>query len=123
MKLKKGMYVRTKDGDIHKCLDVYLDCYRPHLNRFVDEWGNIYMFDELKGEASFYPIDLVEVGDIVEVYVFGLENDGITKIIRPETLNELKKMKKNVKKGRKIYGIVTSQQFKNAIYKVDEQIE
>ena len=48
MKLKEGMIVKTKDGEIHECLDIYIDNNNPKLNRFMDEWGNIVMFDEIE---------------------------------------------------------------------------
>ena len=59
MKLEENMYVRTKDGEIHKCLLIYIDDNNPTLNRFMNEWGYMIMFDEIKGEPSHNIIDLI----------------------------------------------------------------
>ncbi|MGM9879473.1 MAG: hypothetical protein ACI31R_05580 [Bacilli bacterium] len=64
-KLEVGMYVRTIDG-IMKVKNIYQDG-RENMDRFENEDGNIYFFNEIIGEPSFNPIDLIEVGDILEI--------------------------------------------------------
>ena len=63
MELKPNMYVRTIDG-IMKLKNIYQDG-RENMDRFENEDGNIYFFNEIIGEPSFNPIDLIEVGDYV----------------------------------------------------------
>ena len=65
MELKEGMFVRTKDGEIHKCLGVYIDNNNPKLNRFENEWGNIHMLDEIAKADEELPA-LLEVGDFLD---------------------------------------------------------
>lgn len=65
-KLEVGMYVRTIDG-IVKVKNIYQDG-RENMDRFENEAGNIYFFNEIIGEPSFNPIDLIEVGDYVNGY-------------------------------------------------------
>ena len=123
MKLEKNMYVRTKVGEIHKCLLIYIDDNNQTLNRFMNEWGNMIMFDEIKGEPSHNIIDLIEVGDYVngekvvaihEHYVcdeIDLGKALETACNYTATLNE------------DIKSIVTKEQFEQMQYKVGEQIE
>ena len=63
MKIEVGMYVRTIYG-IMKVKNIYQDG-RENMDRFENEDGNIYFFNEIIGEPSFNPIDLIEVGDYV----------------------------------------------------------
>ena len=62
-KLEVGMYVRTIDG-VMKVKNIYQDD-RENMDRFENEDGNIYFLNEIIGEPSFNPIDLIEVGDYV----------------------------------------------------------
>lgn len=65
MEIKEGMYTRTKDGELHKCVIIHIDNNNPSLNRFMNEWGNMIMFDEIEGEPSFDIIKLLKPDDIV----------------------------------------------------------
>lgn len=76
MKLEVGMYVRTKDGEIHKCVIIHKDNINSTLDRFMNEWGNMIMFDEIL-KASDNIIDLIEVGDYVNgEKVTSIESNG-----------------------------------------------
>lgn len=56
-KLEPNMYVRTIDG-IMKVNNIYQDG-RENMDRFENEDGNIYFFNEIIGEPSFNIIDLL----------------------------------------------------------------
>ena len=119
MKLEENMYVRTKDGEIHKCLLIYIDDNNPTLNRFMNEWGYMIMFDEIKGEPSHNIIDLIEVGD----YVNGMKvnniaiEDGLIYLHMDadDCLHE-----STMLTGDEIESIVTKEQFEQMQYKVGE---
>ena len=66
-KLEPNMYVRTKDG-VMKVKNIYQDEEEAIFARIENEDGNIYFFNEIIGEPSFNPIDLIEVGDYVNGY-------------------------------------------------------
>lgn len=65
MEIKEGMHVRTKDDELYKCVIIHIDNNNPSLNRFMNEWGNMIMFDEIEGEPSFDIIKLLKPGDLV----------------------------------------------------------
>lgn len=81
MEIKQGMYVRTKDGELFQCLMISIDENNPSLNRFMNEWGNMIMFDEIDGEPSFDIAELVRVGDYVNgkpvVHKYYIKGDSI----------------------------------------------
>ena len=126
MKLEVGMFVRTKVGEICKCLLIYIDDNNQTLNRFMNEWGNMIMFDEIKGEPSHNIIDLIEVGDYVNGklvkqlplckndFIYGEAVDGIKPVIgvvgTPIEDN----------KDGFVKSIVTKEQFEQMQYKVGE---
>lgn len=114
MKLKEGMYARTLDGicEVREVIDDGV------MSRFANEYGNVYFGNDMMCNPSFNIIDLIECLDIVELYVIGLEEDNITTIKRPETLRELKDLKKYIKKGAKIKSITTKEQFESMSYKL-----
>ena len=116
MELKEGMYARTLDG-IMKIVELRNDSV---MGRFRNEDGNIYFYNDMMCNPSFNIIDLIECLDIVELYIIGLEEDNITTIKRPETLRELKDLKKYIKSGAKIKSITTKEQFESMSYKVGE---
>lgn len=111
MELKEGMFVRTKDGEIHKCLGVYIDNNNPKLNRFENEWGNICMLDEIEKADEELP-KLLEKGDFLDNHciikitdsTFFL-NDGW--FISFDDVEDL------------VCSIVTKEQFESIGYKID----
>ena len=123
MKVEVGMYVRYKGiTDIAKI---------ARINKIIPPDKNIKeaycQFNNLDGtieslilKASNNITDLIECLDIVELYIIGLEEDNITTIKRPETLRELKDLKKYIKIGAKIKSITTREQFESMSYKVGE---
>lgn len=60
MKLEVGMYIRTKDGEIHKIKSIN-DEYIEYENGF----GIPYELKEYIVKASYSIIDILEVGDYV----------------------------------------------------------
>lgn len=109
MKLETGMYVRTKDDEICKCLNIFIDDNNSKLNRFMNEWGNMIMFDEIKGEPSHNIIDLIEVGD----YVNG-------RIVKQNYFDDIKYLPSEIKEkiNRGIKSIVTKEQIEGMSYKL-----
>lgn len=74
MEIREGMFVRTKDGEIHKCLDIHIDENNKKLNRFMNEYGNIIMFDEIKKAEEELP-KLLEKGDFVDTHLISVIKD------------------------------------------------
>ena len=76
MKLEEGMYVRTKDGLIRKCVTVDLedtDAYELDDYIYVKYGDEINWLDEAELEkyiskSSYNIIDLIEEGDYVNGY-------------------------------------------------------
>lgn len=127
MELKEGMYVRTKNGIIGKYNVIKEFANVPNFNGSYEtkEVEREYIDDKPYRnyeviKASNNIIDLIECLDIVELYIIGLEEDNITTIKRPETLRELKDLKKYIKRGAKIKSITTKEQFESISYKVGE---
>lgn len=115
--LQQDMFVRDVCGEIHYCIGVFIDENNPKLNRFENEYGNIVMMSDIVGEPSYRVMDLIRVGDLVETYVTGLEEDNITAIKRIETLNELQQLKISLECGKRLYGIITKEKMEYS-YKV-----
>ena len=128
MKLEVGMYVRTIKG-IDKVLLV--DYAEEKKQKYPNHPSKKYWRDKIYLskerywrtsqniiKASNNIIDLIECLDIVELYIIGLEEDNITTIKRPETLRELKELKKYIKKGAKIKSITTKEQFEAMKYEL-----
>ena len=122
MKLEVGMYAKTKVGEIYKCLLIYIDDNNPTLNRFMNEWGNMIMFDEIKGEPSHNIIDLIEVGDYVngirvgyinkgEDYLYALTDENTRDVICGYDSDGFTKP---------LYSIVIKEQFEQMQYKVGD---
>ena len=69
MDIKVGDYVRTKDGEILKIDSFEKDC--KNINCVCFTTGEIYtqeLLNEIIVKHSKNIIDLIEVGDIIEVY-------------------------------------------------------
>ena len=118
--LEKGMFVRDTSGEIHTCTAIYKEKNNSSLNRFENDYGNIIMFDDIVGEPSYGVADLIKIGDIVECYVYGLEDDGITSIKRLETQREVEEFKDSLLRGNKrLFGFISKEQISYS-YKVGE---
>lgn len=117
MELKPNMYVRTKDGEIFKCLNIIVDNNNPKLNRFINEWGNMIMFDEiLKASHTLLGNNeepcLIEVGD----YVNG---ERVINIMKKHKYLEVSD-EEIVIDEKNIKSIVTREQFEQMQYKVGD---
>jgi len=113
--VKQGEYVRTSDGEIHNCLSVYIDNNNPKLNRFMNQWGNVVMVDEIT-KTSKDIIDLIEVEDLMYIDISPDDYGGIVVPRIAETLNELEKYKKMLSNGCVLKGIVTHEQLQRECY-------
>lgn len=113
MKLEKGMYVRTKDGEIFDCHvgeQMGKPIYYPKkskTNGYID-WNEVY-------KQSENIIDVLEVGDYVNGYKV-TEIDPIT--FRKEAYPNFWSNK--IINDSDIKSIVTKEQFKQMEYKVGE---
>ena len=118
MEIKQGMYVRTKDGELFQCLMINIDESNPSLNRFMNEWGNMIMFDEIEGEPSYDIFDLIKPGDYVNgrlVYQVGYNfMDDLVLKMSDSNYNDFI-YPKDVKT------IVTKEQFEHAVYEVKHE--
>ncbi len=69
MEISKGMYIRTEDGYIGKCIDIDSDNFaffdKPVYKDFSDTLDSCYLSNIDIKKASFNIIDLIEVGDYV----------------------------------------------------------
>lgn len=69
MEISKGMYIRTEDGYISKCIDIDSDNFaffdKPVYKNFSDTFDSCYLSNIDIKKASFDIIDLIEVGDYV----------------------------------------------------------
>lgn len=69
MEISKGMYIRTEDGYIGKCIDIDSDNFmffdKPVYKNFSDTFDSCYLNNIDIKKASFNIIDLIEVGDYV----------------------------------------------------------
>ena len=113
MELRKGMYVRTKDGLIDKVIIDYKGCCNsPNCNCKHVSCEHNYYDEENIIKASYNLIDLIEVGD----YVNGLpvahnakKNGGnIVILINGDAYNE-----------EGIKDIVTKERFNSVKYEVE----
>ena len=111
MKLKEGMYVRTKDGYLHTILGISKHTGRPyHTDK--DNLGNYIELNNISKCEEFIE-DLIEVGDYVNgLKVYGITDYGLQVYMFgdvPEILNE-----------NEIETIVTKEHFESVSYKVEE---
>ena len=69
LEISKGMYIRTEDGYISKCIDIDSDNFaffdKPVYKNFSDTFDSCYLNNIDIKKASFNIIDLIEVGDYV----------------------------------------------------------
>ena len=100
MELKEGMYVRTENGIIEKINKIYdrhatdnvviwLNGYGDGRSVFIDDFEEVkYQSINARGfikkEPSFNLIDLIEVGDIVKLFMeddIGKEDTNIFELV------------------------------------------
>lgn len=115
-KLEPNMYVRTIDG-VMKVKNIYQDG-RENMDRFENEDGNIYFFNEIIGEPSFNPIDLIQVGDYVNseiVTKVSLDNIECNYIETDYSYNRKGLRNKDIK------SIVTKEQFSEIEYRLGDK--
>ena len=125
MKLKEGMYVRTKNlgGSIEKIIEIIPKEKTPDLKtRYITdvsrEHGLKITDDYIIGEPSYNPIDLIEVGDYVNgkrVYNISIV-DGL-KYLDVEVEDYLSDMP--FINADQITSIVTKEQFNSVKYEVE----
>ena len=125
MKLKEGMYVRTKNlgGSIEKIIEIIPKEKTPDLKtRYITdvsrEHGLKITDDYIIGEPSYNPIDLIEVGDYVNgkrVYNISIV-DGL-KYLDVEVEDYLSDMP--FINADQITSIVTKEQFNSMKYEVE----
>lgn len=122
MKLEEGMYVRTKDGLIRKCVTVDLedtDAYELDDYIYVEYGDEINWLDEAELEkyiskSSYNIIDLIEEGDYVNgsKVIDIVENDVyVSNFYEEQCIGQVSK--KNIK------SIVTKEQIESIKYEVE----
>lgn len=129
MEISKGMYIRTEDGYISKCIDIDSDNFaffdKPVYKNFSDTFDSCYLNNIDIKKASFNIIDLIEVGDYVNgqkvkeiekgdgyYYLFNACYDGIMShiiAVKPKSDGYIKP----------IENIVTKEQFDSMKYVVE----
>ena len=123
MKLEVGMYVRTKEGFIAKIEYIDketggIDCDNSIKTMYEQHYSCLWG-DEVKGliaKASHNIIDLIEVGDYVNVYRVNTI-DYENKILYREYDDDFYF---SICKEENIKSIVTKEQFESMSYKVGE---
>lgn len=125
-KLEVGMYVRTKWG-IAKIIEISEEIiYVDTCFQLIDE-TRCYK-EDIVGEPSFNPIDLIEVGDYVNDYkVVDFELtyfNGIDRRDEPKkigvVINKENKITNDIYKIEDIKSIVTKEQFESMEYKLGD---
>ena len=136
MKLEEGMYVRTKDGLIRKCVTVDLedtDAYELDDYIYVEYGDEINWLDEAELEkyiskSGYNIIDLIEEGDYVNGYPvvdFDVTYfNGIDRREEPKWIGVIveKNMgfSKTYFKNEDIKTILTKEQYENNCYRIEE---
>ena len=117
LEISKGMYIRTEDGYIGKCIDIDSDNFmffdKPVYKNFSDTFDSCYLSNIDIKKASFNIIDLIEVGD----YVNG---EKVTKLIDRKIYHEnLNDPYYDIYfENKDIKSIVTKEQFNSIKYEV-----
>lgn len=125
MKIEVGEYIRTKQGDISKVKyvdeeNIFLEDDVWSKNDLYDKTNVLYFEDEEIVNHSKNIIDLIEVGDIVqveeiehvrEVIEDNFFDDDVRSIIDDSNIS-------HQIKNYQIKSVVTKQQFENMEYKV-----
>ena len=120
MEIQKGMYIRTEDGYIGKCIDIDSDNFmffdKPVYKNFSDTFDSCYLSNIDIKKASFNIIDLIEVGDYVNderVYYAYCSSEGSTGLFIEEA-----GIRVWIEKDSQIKDIVTKEQFESIKYEV-----
>ena len=121
MKISKGMYIRTEDGYIGKCIDIDSDNFaffdKPVYKNFSDTFDSCYLSNIDIKKASFNIIDLIEVGD----YVNGEKVTSVEPVDEKDTERYLGfgDYDYYIHTSENIKSIVTKEQFNSMKYVVE----
>lgn len=124
--IEVGEYFRTKDGYIGKITRLFGEdpCFR-NINYYRTDilytmpscYSSYNIYEDMIIKHSKNIIDLIEVGDIVEMY--DVLNEDVIYIWNEEML---KAVKEDVANGIKIRRILTKEQYEANCYKVKEEL-
>jgi len=123
MEIKEGMHVRTKDGELYKCVIIHIDNNNPSLNRFMNEWGNMIMFDEIDGEPSYNIIKLLRPDDVVTLISEYCKGDvyRVIEAYDDKAVVDCFGVVYMTIYNHDIESVVTKEQFKRAAYEVKHE--
>ncbi len=120
-KIEVGEYVRTREGYIGILIDIniknlnYLtiDCKRSVRRDFLYPDSYLYLTNEDIVKHSKNIIDIIKVGDIVE----------LTDVLSQEVIyiwdeEMLEAVKQNIEEGQRLKSILTREEFTNRKYEV-----
>lgn len=120
LELRENMYVRTKDGIIDKILKL-----NESYVKGVSQKDELYAYDiDNIVKASYNIIDILEVGDAIEIDVIDKDNYptimviNFARIDNKVELASIKDMLKN--ESAKLLTVITHEQMEQMAYKVGE---
>lgn len=135
MELEVGKFVRTKDGTIGKIIAI--DLAKPRQEKYPNHpskrwWRNKILISCYKGwrttqniiKASYNIIDILEVGDVIEIDVIDEDNYptimgiNFARIDNKVELASIKDMLKN--ESAKLLTVTTHEQMEQMAYKVEK---
>lgn len=134
--IEVGEYIRTTKGKIEKVKTIHNTRFTDHSKMaYIKKYkemapesrilynGHILIRDIVKHSKNI--IDLIEVGDIVKVYVFADISDDDSEAVetyyRIESKYEITELKESVKMNySKILSILTHEMYEQNCYKVGE---
>ena len=124
MKLEPNMYIRTKDGIIAKVdyIDDDTIFFDKELYKTYGDSINFLEKDNLEkiAKVSYNIIDLIEVGDILEVFS-DLHDLLGNEVLRIKDEKHLQHLKNGFDKGYfHLITVLTKEQFKQMSYKWEE---
>ena len=126
--IKAGEYIRTDNGEIAKVIYNATNefCYKEMLalDRVVSVNNSEFIYRDDIVKHSKNIIDLIEVGDIVKVYVFADISDDDSEAVetyyRIESKYEITELKESVKMNYvKILSILTKEIYEREAYKIE----
>lgn len=129
MKLKEGMYVRTKNNGICKLyrefhedsVDVGIGVFPEIDGFFIDKEEINYIEKKEITKASYNIIDLINPQDLLYIDIDDGYQGGIIVPRIPETIGEMENVKKQIKDGTIILkGIVTKEQLNSNVYRIGD---
>ena len=124
MEIENNEYIRTKNGTIAKIKDVETEIKTNMFGQILYEvFAEENIYYEVIVKHSKNIIDLIEVGDIVKVYVFADISDDDSEAVetyyRIESKYEITELKESVKMNySKILSILTKEQYEQNSYKL-----